>query len=337
MKKRTIIIIPLILLIILGCFLLLHFGEKILSKNYPVKANILIIEGWLPVSNLEMMSQYLDISKYETVIVTGLAYTFHEDVLHNSMFEKSRDIEIANGGAYLKDNALSQIHGDDTVKSIKIFSHGTKALGKFPHYLIYLNDSIVGAAQTTEVNKIPAVFNINYPSHKLHKLLIYFDNDVETNNEDRNLWIDSIIINSKSYAGSKYFARVDDYEAKKFINITSDSRKTGIFLTYLGIKKPVIILDTMYLGRNRTRAFAVKCKKWIDKTYKNKPYSINIVSLNYHSKRTYYTYKSLEKGIDIGVISMPMSENIDIIKGSKIRGYKYIIKEYISLILNFVY
>ena len=337
MKKRIITITTIIAILALSLFLLLHFGEKILSKNKPVNANILIIEGWLPIDELEMLPSRVNFSEYQTILITGLSYIKYEPALHNSLFEKSRDIEIASGGACLKENAISRIHKDDTIKSIKIYSHGTEALGKFPHFLIYINDSVVGAGYTTSEDNTPEVFKINYPSKNLRKLLIYFDNDVENFGADRNLYVDSININKQSFAGSNYFARMDDFEANNYIDVKSESQRTANFLKYLGLKQNVTILDTNYLGRNRTRSFAVKCYKWIDNTYKGKPYSINIVSLNLHSKRTYYTYKSVVKGKEIGIFSLPYSDRLDLVKGSRLKGNIYILKEYISIILNFLY
>ncbi len=337
MKKRIFIVISVLFVLSIILYLLLKFGESVLSKNRPVNANILIIEGWLPVDELELIPEYVNVPSYETVIITGLSYIKYEPKLHNSLFEKSRDIEIASGGACLKQNAIARVQNYDTVKSIKVYSHGTKALGRFPHFLIYINDSVVGAGYTTSEDKDPVVFKLNYPAGNFKKFLIYFDNDVENLDADRNLYIDSVTINRQSFAGSNYFARMDDFDANSYINVKSESQRTANFLKYLGLNKPFRILDTMYLGRNRTRAFAVKCTRWIDKTYKGKPYSINIVSLDLHSKRTYYTYKSLEKQKEIGIISLPYTEDIKFVKGSALNAKIYILKEYVSLLLNFLF
>jgi len=196
MKLKAVKIITPIVLIIISCVISIHFGEKVLSKNIPVKANILIIEGWLPAEALEMIPERVNLSGYESILITGMAFTK---------------------------------------------------------------------------------------------------------------------------------------------NVKSEAKNTADFLKLLGVKEPLITLDTLYPGRNRTRAYAVNCKKWIDISYKGKPYSINIISLDFHSKRTYFTYKSLEKGIDIGIISMPVTNSSDLYISSRIERYRYILKEYISLILNFLY
>jgi hypothetical protein len=338
MKRKAFkIISSAIVVLIIVCFILLHFGENILSKNKPVKANILIIEGWLPASTLKMIPKRINLSGYESIIITGMAFTKQDKLSNRVLSKNSIDIPIANGGAYMTNAAISLIHKLDTIKSIQVFSHGTKASGKFPHFLIYFNDSVIGADYTTSHNKTSKFKRINFPSSKLNKFLIYFENDVDSKTEDRNFWVDSLKINDKSFKESKYFKPLDDLDTNNINVVKSESKKSANFLQYLGVKNQLIILDTIYPGRNRTRSFAVNCKKWIDKSYKGKPYSINIISQNFHSKRTYYTYKSLEKGINTGIISMPITNRASIDNNSCIEWYRYILKEYISLIVNFLY
>lgn len=338
MNKRLAILVYILILIIGSCFLLYHFKGKILTKNKPVKANILIIEGWLPDYTLDIIPKMVDLSGYSTIIATAMKHEKRDEEFPTYQFETKKGIFITNGAGYLKKSALSRLNTNDTIRTIKIFSHGEKVAGIFPHFLLYINDSLAGGGYSGETNMLPKVISVNISGYQLRKLLIFFNNDNAPAGYDRNLWIDSIKINNQCFTGNNDFAWILEQDVSKYLQIESDSKNTARYLAFLGVSQPIIILDTMTIARNRTRAFAVKCKKWLNSNYKDKNYSINVISIDYHSRRSYNTFKSVVKGKEIGIISLPfIDKEIPDMKTSFFEKYRFIIKQYVSLILNYAY
>ncbi len=79
MKRKVllIILIAFISILTLGYIFVkpaFNYLSGYLSKSEQVKANVLIVEGWLPEYALEMAYNEFEKGKYEYIITTGLQY-----------------------------------------------------------------------------------------------------------------------------------------------------------------------------------------------------------------------------------------------------------------------
>jgi hypothetical protein len=55
-----------------------------LSKNNPIDTETLVIEGWLPASDLELLVNNYDLSKYKNIFITGVAHNHPYHLLNNN-------------------------------------------------------------------------------------------------------------------------------------------------------------------------------------------------------------------------------------------------------------
>lgn len=323
--------------LILVLTVLLILSRPLLSLNKPKKASVLIIEGWLPTCALEQMASMVHINDYDHVLITGMRYPSSSGITEKKQ-KNFKSLFLGIGGAWIKHNTIKNLQKLDTIKTFQVYARGTEAAGRFAHYSVFINDSLVGESYTQNKSSGTTI-NLHFPAIKIHSILIYFDNDLVANDQDRNLWIDSICVNKLCLKGNDPLQRLGETEIRKhFLGFRSESSRAAFFLKSIEINKGLVVLDTLYTGRNRTRAYARLCKIWLLNHNAGKRVAINIVSFDYHSRRTYQTYKAMGIDSDPGIYSMPYLEVED--EPSNLRLLKtirHIYKEYISLALNWFY
>lgn len=318
--------------------LMLVFARQALSKHHPGQAQVLIVEGWLPAYAVEAIAEQLHPENYEKIIITGMAFPESIPIHRIPGAASSKTIFLPIGGVLMNAAAIKTIFQLDKLHTLTIFAHGSEAAGKYAHYSVFINDSLIGGSYACSGKSAPVVYPLAIDARKIKTIFIYFDNDKKINDEDRNLWIDSVCLDKKTFAGNKDFHKVGEKDIHThYLGFRSESLRSATLLKTLGVNNEIIILDTLYTGRNRTRAYAVNCRKWMTKHYRNQNIPVNIVSIDYHSRRTYNTYKSLGFNHP-GIYSMPYitEKNSDDDSDSRITAI-YIFKEYISLLLNYFY
>jgi hypothetical protein len=329
----------LVLIIFLALiWVLIRYSGSILSKNHPVDAKILVIEGWLPPYILESVPSIIKAKKYETIVLTGLLNRKSNHYTPSlAKFDKQGLLWIGEGGMLLKDEACKSIKTVLPINSVTIYAFGTKALSYTAHFSLFLNDTLIGQAFTINNSSDSFVFALKKPFHELRSLFFLLDNDVKYYDEDRNIRLDSIRIGNQIFSGPKYFQYVSNMNIdERNLGFQSNSQKTAVYLLDLGVKQKLIFLDTLYYGRNRTLIAAECFKKWCLKNNIRANYSINVLSMDMHSRRTYIAYKrELKSIVQTGVISLPAALE----KPEWMHGYpslSFLWDEYVSLLLTII-
>ena len=322
--KTRIRIILIVTVFLTGLILLLAIyisPQFFLSKSKKVKANILIVEGWLPPSALEIAYKEFRNNRYDLIITTGV---------------KSSNLDFCNisRNGYLifyPKLKLSTNNGNDN-HIIEVTAHSEMG-GKYcAHFNFYVNDSLV--ADFTADKKIRKYsINWNGPLKDINRLLINFDNDMVDDRGDRNLYIKEIIIDHKIIIPYQFNSEYDigllDGKDKIVNNFDSNAEIARNNLIAYGVDSSVVIaVPANKVTINRTLTSALAFRDWLKTTDKNVT-GINIISQGIHSRRTWMTYnKIIGKSYKIGIISLTEVEKFN----SKRPGVFKILYEIIGLL-----
>jgi hypothetical protein len=289
--------------------ILLIFNKRLLSKNHPVEAHVLVVEGWLPPYVLELIPQKIDLSNYTTIYVTGLIHNNRPQYLFNDRRYEVKKLPAAlftNGCVCLSKSALKKLNAENTISEIKVYTYGSKAKNIFAHFFCAVGDSIIGQAFTTE-QPFAYAFRTGLTLSTAHNLYISQTNDLQTSREDRNLFIDSVSVNGIVFNRPSDFCLLYDDHANNDSTINypfhSKSEAATAYLKALGLKNNIVVVDSFYNYRNRTLITAEQFDSYIKK-YNPHLEAINVVSIQKHSRRSYLAYKIATSGrIKVGIIS----------------------------------
>lgn len=311
MRKSTLhksIIFGLIAIVFLF-IVLTGFNNQILTKHQPIKTNILVIEGWLPASDLELVTKEIDLSAYQVIFVTGISHP-HPEYLKDNTEDELRGIPgnfYSNGCLCLSRIAIDRLKTTDSISEIKIIASGKKAFGRFPNIFLAINDSIIGS---TFVTKQPAsyLFKTKFRPSGIKGIYLYFNNCLAFGKDYRNLRIDSFSVNGLDLNQTSDFCRINDDQINDNLYTNypfrSNAQLTTDYLKLLGIKTNIITLDTFFNDRNKTLAAAEKLEAYLQIHYKDER-SINVVSIHGHSRRSYLAYKIASRDKrKVGIISL---------------------------------
>jgi len=183
-------------------FIITILFPKHLYKNDPVNAEILIIEGWLPDYAPRESIKEFNAGDYKIMITIGTkmpdAFRIHS---LGSLIFNLENSHITNSG--------------EVVKEIAVNARGTIAAREYPHFYLYINDSLTGESY---VNKKSVIykFHTNKPVNKIKTIKIQYDNDGYTYWRDRDLYVEYIKINNlriPAYSDIAYYDmnKTDDY------------------------------------------------------------------------------------------------------------------------------
>lgn len=312
MKRKFLIVFGL-LVVVIGLIALFEANSArlrgFLSETHKVDANLLIIDGWLSVTAIDMIKEEVLSQNYDLILTAGM---------------QSSDLEFCkvpmNGFLifYPRLQTFQDINKEDHVIEITARS---KMGGIYScHFNIYVNDSIIADFICDEQpRKLSARWHgslINIDS-----LAVQFTNDMFDENGDRDLYVKEVIIDDTIIIPYQYNSVLDfgsiggpgrivnDYNShpqiirNKLFEFGVDSSRV-IAIT---IKKSVF---------NRTLASAVAVGKWL-KGSELRVKGINVVSKGIHSRRTWLAYRRiLNLSDNVGIISLPDQVNTD--PGSKV-------------------
>lgn len=307
MKRKFLIVFGL-LVVVIGLIALFEANiarlRGFLSETHKVDANLLIIDGWLSVTAIDMIKEEVLSQNYDLILTAGM---------------QSSDLEFCkvpmNGFLifYPRLQTFQDINKEDHVIEITARS---KMGGIYScHFNIYVNDSIIADFICDEQpRKLSARWHgslINIDS-----LTVQFTNDMVDENGDRDLYVKEVTIDKTIIIPYQYNSVLDfgsiggpgrivnDYNShpqiirNKLFELGVDSSK----VTAITIKKTIF---------NRTLASAVAVREWL-KSSEMKVKGINIVSKGIHSRRTWLAYsRILDRACNIGIISLPDQINSD--------------------------
>ena len=297
--KKTITIVSL-LLIALTLYLIIniayHSFNKYLSVNKPIKANILLVEGWMSDQALQRVSELYKTDKYERIITTGLeAPEYYKMSMNGSLTFYINDYQIPD----LKKRK----------HKIEINAYGETTGKNRAHVNAYFNDSLIGDFYISKRKRIYSIYwNENLAG--IDSVAIQFDNDGIGSFGDRNINIKEICIDNKitiSYMNnSVYNVNTTDRKEKRVNNYNSYAEIARHTLLSFGIdSNKIIAISGNSSSIHRTIASATSVKEYL-KLSGIKSGKINIVSIGPHARRTLLTYSTIlnKTCFELGIISL---------------------------------
>jgi hypothetical protein len=325
-KRRILIALVIVPFITAGLLIFIFICQdsivNYLSSTHKIKADILLYEGWLPETAVEVAINEFKTNDYNLIITTGL---------------KSDDLDFCmvpmNG--YLIFYPASDLFKDEQIRIhlIEILAH-SKMGGKYSsHFNFYVNDSLTAEFIADEKER---KYSIKWTGalKDIDSVMVHFDDDYLDEGGDKNLYVKEIIIDNNIIIPYKFNSVYDVGRLGGTNRIINDYDTHGELSRNIiirnGINSSSVVAVTG--GRaniNRTIKSALAFRNWL-KTYDDKSDEINIISMGIHSRRTLVTYKSiLGKKVKIGIISLPESEK------PGIRKLKYL--DILTEVLNLVY
>ena len=305
MKK----IIPYSFLLLLVIATLFFFrAHSFLSLHRPANSHILLVEGWIPSKALEQVADLYKKGTYEKVIVTGIDFKKTQNIAKDTQCfpcKNNRFNIYKNGVFQLVTDSLS-LPGD-TIK-VQITAYGRSADGYYPHFTLFMNESIAGNSFVNEQSQV-YLFNILNDKKPVRKVSIRYNNDAYTLLEDRNLYIGSVQIADKRFDCTNgtfvFYPYGETDKPNSLITFNSPVEAGAYYLNILGIPDSVLIsVPGIYAGRNKTKYSAIAFDKWAQVHMKDLE-SIDICTSGIHARRTYHTYKQiLNKDIHLGIYRM---------------------------------
>ena len=174
-------------LIASGCIFInpvLKYLANYLSKSDRVKANVLIVEGWVPDYALEMAYEEFFRNEYEYIITTG----------SNSL---TKYIKVSSIG-YLIFKIKGKLNGlaESDKHTIEVDAYSELGGTNRAHFNLFINDSL---ANDFLVNKQRGKYITEWDGHlnDIDTILIHFDNDSYGEFGDRNLYVRELKIDQK--------------------------------------------------------------------------------------------------------------------------------------------
>ena len=284
-------------LTVLTGVLILYFSfpgiQRFLSKNEPVKANILLVEGWLPEYAIEQAAKEFKNNSYDYIITSGLKLPDYYILFNNS----SLNFKLTQ----------SSIQSDSSSYKIEIKASGSLGQDHSSHFNVWINDSL--AADFYTYKKIESFsFFWNQTLNNNDSIRVEFDNDGIFPEGDRNLYVYKVSVGNiefTAYSENVSLCRIGRDGKYKTREISSSyAIEAKELLTQNGIDPDKIIpVAAERVVYNRTYSSALAVKKWIESN-KIPIEGINLYSLGIHSRRSWITYKSLlNEEFPVGVIS----------------------------------
>jgi hypothetical protein len=302
MSKRGLIIsLSVFVVVLISGFLFLkpvfNSLSAYLSKSEPVKANILLVEGWLPDYALDMSYQEFNKNRYDYIVTTGLKMiTDYYQVAMNGyliFYPNDKLKNIGNSDNHIIEiEAYSEMGGDYSA-----------------HFNLFLNDSLIADFYADE-HKRRYTYKWEGSLSGIDSIMIQLTNDRVDEKGDVNFYVKDIIIdhNTKIPYMNNTVYDIGALDGVKRIvnNFNSCAESARKRFMSMGIDSSVIIaVPVNRVITNRTLTSAISFRDWL-KTININVKGINIVSMGTHARRTWITYnKILDEKYNIGIISLP--------------------------------
>jgi len=303
MTKKIILLTLITLAISSALFLKLGFSKgwfvSYLSFNRPLKAELLVVEGWVSGSTIQLAAQEFQDKTYAQILCSGSPTDPYYILSENGLLEFS-----------FKNQPL-RLEGND---SLSFLLKGSPVQGIYPEYLITVNEQILFKGM---VNSQEELYSLVLDTSILALTVnIHFLNDTHFMGEDRNLEVKSLCINGTEYPARSVrvnqYGQHDHQKLKpRSTNFASVAEICASELRKEGIPGHLIkVVPSPVSNRNRTLASAIIISDYLDS--QDLPYSrLNIISEGIHARRTWLAYKFAfrKQNRELGIISIPQSGN----------------------------
>jgi hypothetical protein len=276
----------------------LRISRAWLNVNNPINSDVYVCEGWLSPDYYDTLTNILKKNKKE-ILVTG------------SKLPKS--VTLYQNGYLIIKNIFKEY--SDHI-NIKIGLSGSAVDDIFTNTKIFLNDSLL---YEQFLKKKTTIFEINEYAPNIDSIVIEFTNDFSGKYEDRNLTLEELYINNNPislHSEDIWLNFKDIYvnsSAKSFAEISAN------ILYSNGLKRDRInYIASSKSGISKTFNAANDAVKWLKANGYN---SADIITADYHSRRTYISYKKADPNFKIGIITLPDKSHRSILN-SKLRTLK---------------
>ena len=302
-NKVFVKIIITVLIVSLVVFLpIIYLFSGYLSETKRVKANILLVEGWLPDYALELAYDEFQKNGYDYIITTGLKFS------SNYYYMLSMDGYLI----FYPEKKLTDIAGD-THHIIEVNAYSELDGVNSAHFNVFVNNSpVADFFANKSKNKFPIPWRGSL--NDIDSIVVQFTNDGVGDYGDRNLFVKEIIIDKKTKIpylnNSVYVIGTLDSKRRVINNFNSYAEFAKNRILAMGMDSSLIIAIQGEKTRiNRTLSSALAFRDWL-KTSDIDIEGINIVTMGTHARRTLMTYdKILKKKYNIGIISLPDYKN----------------------------
>ena len=305
--KKFVLIFIITLLIFSGVLLLLEKGHAYLRVNSPVEKVNLIIESWIPFSAVEFGLNAFDAKDYKHIYITGLSEEIDTNTIQKFRKQKTLNKTNAiflesNGAIYLSELALQKLAKTHKFNNISIFAHGYSSYNIKTFFTVAFKDSVIGSSfASTNIEKYS--LEGNFTTSQLRYFNLYYGNEPSWRGT-RNLNIDSVAFDKITLKTWSDFVIVPDKDLpnkQRNYPFYSQSQFLKTYIPALGYSIGITTVDTLYTGRNKTRAMAHKFALYSEKQ-RILCDTFNIMSYYLHSRRSDITYRYFLTKARIGTI-----------------------------------
>lgn len=284
----------------------LEFVRKWLDVNNPIQTKILIVEGWITPYNYNTIVKIFENGNYEKMLITG------------SSFSESLTL-FQNGSIIIKpDSTITKVNPD----YLQLQLLGSQASNVYPHVIVSLNNTVLSDLTIKRTRWI----NTNCSIKSGDSIVIRYLNDGISKYRDRNLTLRKIKINGQNVIPRSKFVSYKTHQiympafSKSYPDEMAESfRRMGI------PSDNIVALPSKNNGKSRTYTASRNAIEWL---HAHNCKNANLVTLNFHSRRSKLSYFKIDPEINIGVISLQDKSPYRWFK-SKLRT----IKELISIFL----
>ena len=318
MKLTRIIIVTVIFC--LGALIFIRqYLPAYLTANQKINANVLVVEGWIGDEGLASAYQEYVNGNYSSLVVTGSFFQERITIYTNSflVFYPPRAWETQTEA----DSLFFAIHASSSL--------GTRDAARF---VFWVEDQPLAGFYTSEHK---GKYEVSWESRSRipDSVMVQFVNDKFDAEGDRNLHLLHLTMNDVNLFKQNEGVFLDRGRpfGKYRWNVTglSYADVAAHYFIDRGVNPAEVFAVTNRNHRlRRTLGNAIALRHWLDQTNAF-PGSINVVSRDYHSRRTWKTYqKVVGQDVQVGVISTKDSQ----ISRSRQKRYQHILRETFALI-----
>jgi uncharacterized SAM-binding protein YcdF (DUF218 family) len=288
----------LLLFLIIGVIILdlSGFARKWLKVNNPVNSNTLICEGWLSPYYYDSIVSVFNEGNYGKLVVTG-------SVLPKGVLLSQNGIIIIKGFSPALTNK-------ESANTIRLQLKGSKSDSEFAKCIVSINNHVI--SDTIEAKGRLAI-NFKIDLSPADSIVIRFFNDRNDRYSDRNLLLKSCIIDTQKINLHSQHVWLCYHGIYANTDARSYPENMAKHLICRGIpKNKVFYLTSSQNGISKTYNTASDAVSWLKSKHIK---TANVITADYHARRTCISYQKADHDVKIGIISLPNQSFQHRIKG----------------------
>jgi hypothetical protein len=261
---------------------------RFLAPTQPVKASVLVIEGWIDEEALQQAISEILTHSYNQVLVTSIA--------HDSSFRM-----YSQGGLIFR---LDEVEESITLfQQIQVLGFGSSAGGIQAHAKVLVDTMSVGEFTASDDPEWHSVL-LDTPV-QADSVVIVYDNNHLVGKEDRDLFIYKVCLGSNCIPARHAAVRYDrgklDGKAVFRTNYRSEAEESAEFITQQGIDTSLVrSLTAPPVDYERTFTAALEVKRSLPSSVT----AINVFSEGVHARRSQLVYqRMMGDSVQVGVVA----------------------------------